>query len=64
MEDDKDEKEINEDSKIEVTFVKNNGRSKTIELKKENKQLAPFLEELKKRNSRIKIKHIDSYERI
>ena len=57
--DDHEEDEINEDSKIEVTFIKNNRRSKTIALKKKNNQLESFLENLKKRNSRIKIKHLD-----
>lgn len=54
---DKDDK-IDEDSKIEVTFFKNNERSKTVNLKRKHNQLEPFLKEVKKRNSRIKIKYV------
>ncbi|TXD51950.1 MULTISPECIES: hypothetical protein [unclassified Polaribacter] len=49
--------EIDEDSKIEITLLKNNGREKKIELKKENGQLENFLSEIKQRNTRIKIEH-------
>lgn len=49
---------IDEDSKIELTFYKNNGREKIIELKKGNNQLENFLNDIKKRNTRIKIEQL------
>lgn len=58
IEDDEKETEIDEESKIEITLIKNNGREKIFELKKENNQLEPFLEIIKKRNTRIKIEYI------
>tara|TARA_R110002126_G_scaffold291243_3_gene451345 strand:+ start:15324 stop:15797 length:474 start_codon:yes stop_codon:yes gene_type:complete len=58
IENDEDEKEIDEDSKIEITLIKNNGRRKIIELQKQKNQLQQFIEEIKKRNSRIKIEYL------
>ena len=59
IEDDYEKDEnIDEDSKVELTFYKNNGREKIIELKKENNQLANFLNNIKKRNKRIKIEQL------
>ena len=54
-----DEIDIDEDSKIEITLFKNNGRSKLVQLKKQNCSLQSFLDDIKKRNSRIIIKHLD-----
>ena len=53
-----DETKIDEDSKIEVTLFKNNGRKKKIDLQKNKNQLTSFLEEMKKKNSRLKIEFI------
>lgn len=50
--------DIDEDSKIEITLIKNNGRKKIIELQKEKNQFDPFLDEIKKRNSRIQIEYL------
>tara|TARA_R110001606_G_scaffold252374_1_gene400208 strand:- start:716 stop:1204 length:489 start_codon:yes stop_codon:yes gene_type:complete len=59
IEDDyEDHKNIDEYSKIELTFYKNNGREKIIELKKENNQLENFLDAIKIRNTRIKIEQL------
>jgi hypothetical protein len=58
IENDEDEKEIDEDSKIEITLIKNNGRRKIIKLQKQKNQLQQFIEEIKKRNSRIKIEYL------
>ncbi len=53
-----DKKPVDEESKIEITLIKNNGRQKSIELKKQNNQLNHFLETLQKRNTRVKIEYI------
>ena len=53
-----EEEDIDEDSKIEITLIKNNGRKKIIELQKEKNQLESFLDEIKKRNSRIQVEHL------
>jgi hypothetical protein len=50
--------DIDEDSKIEITLIKNNGRKKIIELQKEKNQFDHFLDEIKKRNSRIQIEYL------
>ncbi|WP_299012730.1 hypothetical protein [uncultured Polaribacter sp.] len=55
IEDEEDYKEPDEDSKIEITFYTNSSLNKKIELQKQNNQLPEFLEELKKRNTRILI---------
>jgi hypothetical protein len=52
------EEEPDKDSKIEITIIKNNGREKKIELKKENNQLKNFLSDIKEKNTRITIKHL------
>lgn len=57
-EDYKDDVNIDEDSKIELTFYTNNGREKIIGLKKENNQLENFLTDIKNRNTRIKIENL------
>lgn len=49
---------IDEDSKFELTFYKNNGREKIIELKNGNNQLENLLNDIKKRNTRIKIEQL------
>ncbi|WP_026778141.1 hypothetical protein [Polaribacter sp. Hel_I_88] len=54
----KREENIDEDSKIEITFYTNNGKQKSIELKKQHNQLNQFLEILQKRNTRIKIEQL------
>ncbi|WP_439128027.1 hypothetical protein [Polaribacter sp.] len=58
IEDDERDKEIDEDSKIDITFYTNNGRRKKIDFKKENQKIDFFLEAVKKRNSRIQIEYL------
>ncbi|WP_435415693.1 hypothetical protein [Polaribacter aestuariivivens] len=53
-EDEKNE-EIDDDSKIKIKIINSNGRYKKVELQKQNNQLEPFLEAIKKRNTRVKI---------
>ncbi|PWG05294.1 hypothetical protein [Polaribacter aquimarinus] len=53
-----EDENIDEDSKIEITLFKNNGRKKVIELQKEKNQIEYFLKDIKKRNSRIEIKYL------
>lgn len=58
IEEDEDENYEDEDSKVEIVLIKSNGREKVIALKTENMQLTTFLEEIKKRNTRIIIEYI------
>ncbi|QTE22800.1 hypothetical protein [Polaribacter cellanae] len=58
IDNDVNEDNIDEDSKIEITFKKNNGREKIIKLRKDKNQLESFLEEIQRRNARIKIEYI------
>ncbi len=53
-----------EELETDVTLVFNNNRKKDLEFRTLENQVEPFLKAIKKRNTRIEIKHIFNYERI
>lgn len=55
-----DEKDVDEDSKIKVTLIKNNGRQKGIKLQKNKNEIDDFLSNLKKKNTRLEIVCIEN----
>lgn len=59
IENHEEETEFDEDIKVEITLINNKGREKIIELNNNNNnQLENFLNNIKKRNTRIKIKSL------